>query len=96
MSRAARSALPMLAPSLEDARLVSGVIELLIRLRSRFARSGSASLARHSSESGHSRTDRYEMDCSTLMHAVAAKGCFPLTNARMSADLVGVVAHATG
>ncbi|AUX43622.1 uncharacterized protein SOCE26_050740 [Sorangium cellulosum] len=35
-------------------------------------------------------------DCSALMHAVAAKGCFFLTKAGMSADLVGIVAHATG
>ncbi|XXY44838.1 transposase [Sorangium sp. So ce269] len=35
-------------------------------------------------------------DCSALMHAVATKGCFFLTKARMSADLVGKVAHATG
>ncbi|XXT26120.1 transposase [Sorangium sp. So ce448] len=35
-------------------------------------------------------------DCSALMHAVAAKGCFFLTKARMSPDLVGRVAYATG
>ncbi|WP_438020314.1 IS1380 family transposase [Sorangium sp. So ce315] len=34
--------------------------------------------------------------CSALMHAVAAKGCFFLTKARMSPDLVGMVAYATG
>ncbi|WP_437955596.1 IS1380 family transposase [Sorangium sp. So ce119] len=35
-------------------------------------------------------------DCSALMHAVAARGRFFLTKARMSPDLVGMVAHATG
>ncbi|XXS87879.1 transposase [Sorangium sp. So ce362] len=35
-------------------------------------------------------------DCSALMHAVASKGCFFLTKARMSPDLVGRVAYATG
>lgn len=35
-------------------------------------------------------------DCSALMHAIATKGCFFLSEAQMGPDLVGMVAHATG